>query len=83
MKKIVVFALVLFGCSAQLQNLIWDAADASYVAAVAYYQVHKGDFSLDEAQKFEAFLTAYKLGLDSGRDVSGYAQRWYQCLQGY
>jgi hypothetical protein len=60
------------------QELSSVIAETTYVAAAGYYQANKGDFTPENAAKFQSYLLAFRLALDTGQSTTALINRWYQ-----
>lgn len=57
-------------------------AQQVYGLASAYYELNKAQFSIEDQARFTQYLSGFKLALETGRDLSGFAMRWYQFTTG-
>lgn len=57
-------------------------AQQVYGLASAYYELNKAQFSIEDQARFTQYLAGFKLALETGQDLSGFAMRWYQFTSG-
>ena len=58
----------------------FNVAQQVYSVASVYYEVNKAQMSNEDQAKFAQYLAGFKLAIETGQDLSGFAMRWYQFL---
>jgi hypothetical protein len=58
-------------------------AQQVYSLASAYYQLNAPAMSLQDSALFAKYLQGFKLALETGEGLAGFAMRWYQFQAGY
>lgn len=88
--KLKVIAMCLFlvvaGCAGmtaqQKVDTGFGVAKQVYALAGAYYSMNKSSMTPENQALFEKYLSGFALAIDTGENLAGYAQRWYQFQQG-
>lgn len=86
-KALIVLAclLCLSACTMTTQQKLdtgFAVAQQVYSLASAYYELNKARFSIEDQTKFAQYLAGFKMALETGQDLSGFAMRWYQFVNG-
>ena len=74
------------GCSTTRTQSIVDygliIGNAAYAAACSYVAANRSAFSREDYLSWCDFLETFGMALDTGKDVSGWVERWTQFVQG-
>lgn len=57
-------------------------ASQVYGLASVYYETNKDQISTEDRAKFAQYLAGFRMALETGQDLSGFAMRWYQFVTG-